>query len=80
MVNFSYFNFVFQLMRSQSVDFLEISNPKAILENSLRSFACLTKDDLLAIRYNGKVYKLSVLETLPADAVTIIGECDVNVS
>ncbi|CAL8096459.1 unnamed protein product [Orchesella dallaii] len=68
----------FAKFQPQSVDFLEISNPKAILENSLRMFACLTKGDMIAFTYNSRVYKLCVLETLPADAVNII-ECDMNV-
>ncbi|XP_071790614.1 ubiquitin recognition factor in ER-associated degradation protein 1-like isoform X2 [Asterias amurensis] len=39
----------------QSVDFLDITNPKAVLENILRGFACLTKGDMIAINYNNKV-------------------------
>lgn len=62
----------------QNVDFLDISNPKAVLENALRKFACLTTDDVIAINYNDKIYELSVLETKPGPAVSII-ECDMNV-
>jgi ubiquitin fusion degradation protein 1 len=62
----------------QSVDFLDITNPKAVLENCLRNFACLTTGDLLAINYNNRIYELCVLETKPGRAVTII-ECDMNV-
>ncbi|XP_071849622.1 ubiquitin recognition factor in ER-associated degradation protein 1-like [Apostichopus japonicus] len=62
----------------QNVDFLDISNPKAVLENVLRSFACLTNGDLIAIKYNKKVYELLVLETKPSNAVSII-ECDMSV-
>ncbi|XP_038053776.1 ubiquitin recognition factor in ER-associated degradation protein 1-like [Patiria miniata] len=62
----------------QSVDFLDISNPKAVLENILRGFACLTKGDMVAIKYNDKIYELQVLETKPSDAVSII-ECDMSV-
>lgn len=32
----------FSKFQPQSVDFLDISNPKAVLENALRNFACLT--------------------------------------
>ncbi|XP_062591219.1 ubiquitin fusion degradation protein 1 homolog, partial [Saccostrea cucullata] len=32
----------FARFQPQSVDFLDITNPKAVLENMLRSFACLT--------------------------------------
>jgi Ubiquitin fusion degradation protein UFD1 len=43
-----------------------------------RHFACLSKGDVIAINYNKKIYELNVLETKPADAVSII-ECDMNV-
>jgi len=61
-----------------SADFLDLTNPKAVLEMRLRHFACLSKGDIIAINYNKKVYELNVQETKPADAVTII-ECDMNV-
>lgn len=59
----------------QSVDFLDISNPKAVLENALRQFACLTLGDTIAISYNNKVYHISVVALKPGKAVSII-ECD----
>lgn len=62
----------------QSPEFLEITNPKAVLENALRQFACLTAGDVIAISYNSHVYEVCVLETKPGDAVSII-ECDMNV-
>lgn len=62
----------------QSVEFLDITNPKAMLENALRSFACLTTGDMIAIKYNDKSYELRVLETKPGNAVSII-ECDMDV-
>lgn len=68
----------FAKFQPQSVDFLEITNPKALLERSLRSFACLTKGDTIAIPYNKKVYEFCVLEVLPGKAVSII-ECDMKV-
>lgn len=69
----------FSKFQPLSSDFLDITNPKAVLENSLRNFACLSKNDIIAIKYNGHVYELLVLETKPNDAVNII-ECDMNVS
>jgi len=62
----------------QSVEFLDITNPKAVLENALRNFACLTQGDVVAIKYNDKEYELCVLEIKPGTAVSII-ECDMNV-
>lgn len=68
----------FSRFQPQSEDFLDITNPKAVLENGLRSFACLTTGDLIAIKYNQKIYEMCVLETRPGSAVSII-ECDMNV-
>lgn len=68
----------FSKFQPQSVDFLDITNPKAVLENALRNFACLTAGDVVAIDYNSKVYELCVLDTKPGKAVSII-ECDMNV-
>ncbi|XP_029032921.1 ubiquitin recognition factor in ER-associated degradation protein 1 isoform X1 [Osmia bicornis bicornis] len=68
----------FSRFQPQSEDFLDITNPKAVLENGLRSFACLTTGDIIAIKYNQRIYEMCVLETKPGPAVSII-ECDMNV-
>lgn len=68
----------FSKFQPQSEDFLDITNPKAVLENALRNFACLTTGDIIAIEYNSKIYELCVLETQPGEAVSII-ECDMKV-
>lgn len=68
----------FSRFQPHSLDFLDLTNPKAVLESRLRNFACLTAGDVIAIHYNNKTYELSVLETKPAPAVSII-ECDMNV-
>lgn len=62
-----------------SVDFLNISDPRAVLESSLCKYACLTVGDFISIDYNDKVYKFRVVETNPGRAVTII-EVDLNVT
>lgn len=68
----------FSKFQPQAPDFLDIHDQKAVLENALRNFACLTTGDVIAINYNDKVYELCVLETKPGPAVSII-ECDMNV-
>ncbi|VDP52878.1 unnamed protein product, partial [Soboliphyme baturini] len=47
--------------KPQSMEFLDITNPRAVLELKLRSFACLTKGDIIAIEYNNKVSRARVL-------------------
>lgn len=68
----------FSKFEPQNVEFLDITNPKAVLENALRNFACLTTDDVIAINYNDRIYEMRVLEVKPGNAVSII-ECDMNV-
>ena len=68
----------FAKFQPHSTDFLDMTNPKAVLESRLRNFACLSTGDVIAIQYNDKVYEMSVLETKPANAVSVI-ECDLNV-
>jgi ubiquitin fusion degradation protein 1 len=59
-------------------DFLDINNPRAVLENSLRNFATLTVGDIVVIEYNQKKYEIEIADCKPANAVSII-EADVNV-
>jgi ubiquitin fusion degradation protein 1 len=68
----------FVKFQPQHIDFLEITNPRAVLEFKLRSFSCVTKGDQLAFTYNDRKYYLEVKEVKPQDAACII-EADVNV-
>ena len=52
-------------IQAQSPTFLEITDPKAVLENAFRNFACLTKGDIFTFAYNDAVYEMAVLETKP---------------
>eukprot|EP00038_Savillea_parva_P026247 m.52669 g.52669 ORF g.52669 m.52669 type:complete len:362 (-) comp7388_c0_seq4:470-1555(-) len=70
----------FAKVQPQTQDFLDISNPKAVLEKTLRNFSCLTEADMIAIEYNGKTYELVVLELRPkhpSNAVCVV-ECDLE--
>lgn len=52
-------------LKPQSTSFLEISDPKAVLENSLRNFSALTKDDIFSFSYNDQIYEIAILEVKP---------------
>lgn len=52
-------------LQPQSPSFLEISDPKAVLENAFRNFSCLTTGDIFTFSYNDSVYSIAVLETKP---------------
>lgn len=68
----------FVKLQPVSSDFLDIHNPRAVLENSLRNFATLTVGDCIVIDYNQRKYEIEIVECKPAKAISII-EADVNV-
>ncbi|CZR53675.1 related to ubiquitin fusion degradation protein [Phialocephala subalpina] len=52
-------------LQAQHVNFLEISDPKAVLEKAFRQFATVTKGDIFSFKYNDTVYDVAVLEVEP---------------
>jgi ubiquitin fusion degradation protein 1 len=68
----------FVKFQADSVKFLSISDPRAVLETVLRNFSCVTKGDRLKIPYNGEDYYLHVVDVKPANACSIV-EADVKV-
>ncbi|KAG1662009.1 hypothetical protein FOA52_009498 [Chlamydomonas sp. UWO 241] len=60
-------------------DFLDISNPKAVLERTLRSYTCLTVGDCFIVNYNDRNYEIEVREAKPASAISIVEtDCQVD--
>ncbi|TMW64800.1 hypothetical protein Poli38472_008967 [Pythium oligandrum] len=69
----------FVKIRPQTQDFLDISNPRAVLEASLRKFSCMTIGDTICLKYNNKNFMLDVREVRPAPAASIIEtDCEVD--
>lgn len=68
----------FAKIQPHSKDFLDISNPRAVLEKHLRDYSCMTKGDVFQFSYNDKMYAFNVLEVRPGNAVSIV-ETDMNV-
>ncbi|KAF3685686.1 putative arginine decarboxylase [Capsicum annuum] len=52
-------------LQPHTKDFLDISNPKAILEMTLRNFSCLTTGDSIMVSYNNKKYYIDIVEGWP---------------
>ncbi|CAI2350733.1 unnamed protein product [Caenorhabditis sp. 36 PRJEB53466] len=67
----------FAKLKPMSLEFLNITNPKAVLEVELRKYACLTKNDRIPTSYAGQTLEFLVVDVKPANSVCII-ECDVN--
>jgi hypothetical protein len=69
----------FVKIQPQSTDFLDITDPKAVLEQALRNFSTLTQGDIITIKYNHKLYDIQVLETKPEGKGISIVETDLEV-
>lgn len=72
----------FVKLRPQQKAFIEVSDPKAVLEQKLRNFSCLTKGDTIMINYNSQNYLIDITEVATpsgsCSAVSIV-ETDVSV-
>jgi ubiquitin fusion degradation protein 1 len=69
----------FVKLRAQSCDFLDISNPRAVLEVTLRKFTCLSVGDCICIRHSDRTYYIDVREVKPNGAASIIEtDCSVD--
>lgn len=66
-------------IRPYETRFTELSNPKAVLEETLKHYACLSKDDTIALQYNDDTFEFDILETKPENAVGII-DADVKMN
>jgi len=71
----------FVKLQPQQTEFLEISDPKAVLQRALGNLATLTVGDIFTFEYNDFTYRIAVLEVKPLDekkAICII-DVDLNV-
>ncbi|KAG2491090.1 hypothetical protein HYH03_010534 [Edaphochlamys debaryana] len=60
-------------------DFLDITNPKAVLERTLRGYTCLTVGDCFVVNYNNKNYEIEVKDAKPGPAISVIEtDCQVD--
>jgi ubiquitin fusion degradation protein 1 len=55
-----------------SKNFLDITDPKTVLEHCMRMYVCISRHDLISIYYNRQVYELRITETLPDDTISIV--------
>lgn len=54
-------------IRPHKTAFIELADPKTILEMELRKFVCLNLNDTITIEFNGKQYDLDIVELKPAN-------------
>ncbi|GLJ57618.1 hypothetical protein SUGI_1353790 [Cryptomeria japonica] len=58
-------------LQPHTKNLLDISNPKAFLEVSLRNFSCLTTGDNIKLDYNNTIYSINIVETKPESAISV---------
>ncbi|KIO26260.1 hypothetical protein M407DRAFT_243812 [Tulasnella calospora MUT 4182] len=66
-------------IQPQQVHFLEVSDPKAVLEQALRNFTCLTPGDIIEISYNSMVLDFLIMDVKPAGAGIDVVDTDIEV-
>ena len=68
-------------LQPHQTKFIELNNPKAVLEYQLRNFTCLHADDTITIEVFGEKFEIDILEIKPENeykAICII-DADVDV-
>ena len=57
--------------------FIDLPDPKAILESQLTNYSCIFKGDTINISHNGRDYPINIVECKPNDQICVI-EADIN--
>jgi ubiquitin fusion degradation protein 1 len=66
-------------LQPHTKDFLDIPDPKAMLEMALKTFSCLTTGDTILLPYENKKYYMDIIETKPCNAIGITDtDCEVD--
>ena len=55
----------FVKLQPHTKDFLDISNPRAVLETTLRGYSCLTVGDTICLHYNNKRFYIDIIDAKP---------------
>ena len=59
-------------IRPHETAFIELSNPKAILEQELTFYSVLHKGDTINIQYGGRDYAIDIMECQPNDQICCV--------
>lgn len=66
-------------IQAQSTEFLEITDPKAVLENAFRNYQFMTTNDVITFEYNNKTYDIKVLEVKPSSESNAVMTVDTDI-
>ena len=65
-------------LQPHKTEFINIQNPKTVLEYNLKDYFCVTEGDTISIKFNKKIYKIDVLECKPEKAIRTLN-CNLEV-
>ncbi|XP_022843002.1 ubiquitin recognition factor in ER-associated degradation protein 1-like [Olea europaea var. sylvestris] len=69
----------FLKLQPHSTKFIQLLNPKAVLEKTLRRFSCLSTGDTIMVTHDNQKFYINVLETKPGPAICLIEtDCEVD--
>jgi ubiquitin fusion degradation protein 1 len=68
----------FIVLQPHETAFINLSNPKAILEQELTNYSCVMKGDTINIHYQGRDYLIDIVECKPQDQICVV-EADIEV-
>ncbi|ODN79302.1 hypothetical protein L202_03314 [Cryptococcus amylolentus CBS 6039] len=66
-------------IQAQSTMFLEVADPKAVLESALRSYSVLSPNDIIEITYNSLTFEFLIMEVTPAGPGISVIDTDLEV-
>ena len=68
-------------LRPHKTDFIDLPDPRAILEFHLRDFVCFTKGETISLKFMDQAYQLDVLELKPENQYNsaILIDTDLNI-
>ena len=71
----------FARLRPHKTAFIDLPDPRSILEAHLSNFTCLTKNETITVHYNKNEYQLDILEIKPENQynAAIIIDTDLNI-
>ena len=58
--------------------FIDLPEPKIILENEIIKYYCVTKGNVILIYFNKKEYKLDILEYKSKEMISLVN-CDIEI-
>ncbi|TNV87553.1 hypothetical protein FGO68_gene3297 [Halteria grandinella] len=68
----------FIVLQPHETAFINLANPKAILEQELTNYSCLMKGDTINISYQGRDYLIDIVDCKPQDQICVV-EADIEV-